>query len=150
MALITVDDLKGYLTESRYLAIFDDDNDGIIDGEAAKVVARAIAIVQAKVAPHYTGTTPIEQTPAVALLQHVAIAYAAALSYRRHPEYAKSDGDREWKEAEALMGDVASGVAFLADHTSQTQPGTVGGAILEDTHHVILNNPDGTSNSGDF
>lgn len=155
MPYIDETQLSNALGPSTYLAIFDDDVDGVVDASAVTlVILRAHARVRSRLVAVLKDMPPELPAAVDPLLVSVELDYAVALSFERHPEYVRSAGAGKTSpqelRADATMEDIVSAQQQLLLTPTQVAPLTVGGAFMDTSHRVALDNTDGSRNTGDF
>jgi phage gp36-like protein len=156
---VSSDDLRDRLNPTTYLAIFDDDNAG--EG-SANPVQLVIDSAEGEV-DSYLITENALPLPALTggktdrLVKLCALDFAQALSYERHPEYARTFGEDAkkmsiWKRASERMGRIQAARQQLPDVVEQAgpKPANVGGIVYDSGPRTITNSLDGTDNGGDF
>lgn len=153
MAYITQAELAYALSGTSFAAIFDQDNDGIADGPVVDaVIARASAMVDAWIAPVYSGPFPIVQSPVPAMIRELTIAYALAIAYERRPDVTRTlqgstDNDTaRWKRADDMGQRLQSAVLRIPDLTSQPKPANVTRSVVYVDEHRRMTD----DNGGDF
>lgn len=157
---ITADDLRDALSPPTFLAIFDDDTSGqVADDRPAvvQVIRRAHSRVVSRLPDLYKTIPNVDPQvgPVPDLLFDAELAYAVALSLQRHPEYARTFGEdtrvkQAFSQAEQIMTELQEAILRIADMPPEPAPRNVGGIILNSGPRVMIDNPDGTPNSGDF
>lgn len=102
----TAEDLKLELSEETFRQIYDDDNSGEGDTPPAEA---DIADAQSEVEGYIRGiyTLPIPD-PVPRILKHCTEKLAASFAERRHPEYARSDGQDRATVARNLLKGIAA------------------------------------------
>jgi uncharacterized protein DUF1320 len=150
-------DLEDTIGAQTVVGLFDDNNDGIADAKpVARVIASAEALVNAAIARAFPSLVlPVTQSPQSELLKEASLMFAIPLSYRRRPEYARTNGESNrgpsmMKQAFDYLEGLCTGKAFLFDVPAEVKPSTVGGVVYETGPRTMLDNSDGTNNSGDF
>jgi hypothetical protein len=99
---------------------------------------------------------PVIQSPLSTMLKQAALRFAIPYSYMRHPEYVRTYGDdpRGGVDAEErareFMDRLCSGRQYLFDVPAEPKPSILGGIFIANGPRTIIDNPDGTINSGDF
>ena len=159
MAYITVAELNVAMGPQMVLQMFDDQaTNTVYEPSVDAVVARASALVDSWIAPVYTGTFPMtfaSESVVPGMILELAVQYAVAIAYERHPDYANaiasSPNKDRFARADALGLQLQAAIRRIPDMPGQLKPVNVTGAILyDDGRRVIADNPDGTTNSGDF
>lgn len=159
--LITAADLRNALGPQLYLAVFDDENVGdtdIVDtsGQVKLVLRRAHMRTVSWLPAIYAGKLPDGTDAEISdLLIDAELLYAQGLAIERHPEYVKQYGEtgrlKSWREqADSIMKDVLEATRRIADVPPEPKPANVGGIVVNNGPRVVVDNPDGSSNSGDF
>lgn len=153
MAAVTQADLENALSPQTVLALFDDNNDGTADpAPIAAVCARATARADSWLAGVYDGPFPLTGT-LPAMYTELALEYAVAFSFERHPEYVRSFGEvpraERWKRADEMGMRLQAAVLRMPDH-SQKVPANVGTPAYDGASRIYVDSVDGTKNSGDF
>jgi hypothetical protein len=150
-------DLEDALSKTTVMRLFDDNNDGEADIDPVnRVIASAEALVNSRIARAYPSLTlPVTQTPQSALLKEAALMFAIPLSYRRRPELVRTTGESGrgpsmMKQAFDYLEGLCTGKQFLFDVPAERKPSTVGGIVYESGPRTMLDDSDGTNNSGDF
>lgn len=154
---ITQADIELRLSPRTVLAIFDDDNDGVADADA---VAAIIDDAEAHVDAALLGFIDMPAiNPADRLIKRAALNFAIAFSFERHPEYVRSFGEEpriHYKRAEDYLDKIQAARRRLPDNNSDltvAAGGTVknvGGIVTDSGPRTLVDDPDGTQNSGDF
>jgi phage gp36-like protein len=157
MAYITQAELQYALSSTSFIAIFDQDNDGVADEAVVDaVIGRASAMTDAWIAPVYRGPFPITQVPVPAMIRELTIQYCLAIAYERRPDYTRTleggsshDEDR-WKRADAMGMRLQTAVLRIPDYVAQPAPANVGGIVVSGGSRVFIADANGTENRGDF
>jgi Protein of unknown function (DUF1320) len=156
VAYIAQADLENALSPQTILAIFQDDlTVGTPSAAAmADVCARASAMVDSWLAPVYTGPFPIVQSPVPAMCKELALHYAVAFSFERHPDYVRTFGEapraERWRRADEMGARLQAAVLRIPDYVADPVPANVGGLVYDTGPRTILDAADGTSHGGDF
>ncbi len=149
-------DLEAALSPGTVLALYDDDNKGIVNATTIQaVLARASRMVDSYLARVYVGPFPVTQTPVPEVIKYAAVEFAVAFSFERHPEYVHTYGEQyragtRFKRATDMMDRLCQGQQEIPDWNLQPKPKNVGGLITSQGPRTIIDNPDGTTNGGDF
>lgn len=158
---ISADDLCVSLSQSTYMALFDDlrTNDRAtvdVSAQVTQVRMRAHAAVMSWLPAIYK-TMPNEpplQPPY--LLVDAELFLATVFAYRRHSEYVRTYGAEpggkmyaEWVE---MMRRIQSAETQIAptDNAPEGSPETIGTFVVNGGPRLICDNADGSSNGGDF
>ncbi|WP_394847396.1 hypothetical protein LZC95_08015 [Pendulispora brunnea] len=150
---VSFEELRAALGPATFLAIFDDDNDGTVSPNdvAVSLVRQRGHVEVLSYLPRIYDTLP---TAVPLLLKSAELDYDIALSYERHPEYVRSFGEEtraeRWLRAEKRMERVAEAVQQLTDHAPEPKPGILAPFLYSRAHRVLIDDPDGTDNGGDF
>lgn len=133
MAYTNASDLQLTIGQAAYLAIFDDENTGVVNQQAIDLVlTRACARVDGYLSKVYTGPLPLPD-PAPPLAREAALEFAVGMAYLRSPEYARRYGEKlkvdEFERGEKLCKDLALNVQRLADPPAVEDPSNVGGGV---------------------
>jgi hypothetical protein len=152
---ITQAQLSDALGPVTFLAIFDDNNDGALDSTAvALVLLRAHARVTSQLLSELDTLPPEEPAAVDPILVSAELDYAVAFSFERHPEYVRTAGGTgkspQEARADATMKAILAASAQLQQGPTQGAPRNSGGAFIDTSHRVALDNVDGSRNSGDF
>jgi hypothetical protein len=155
MAYVTQSEVSYALGIPIVLAIFDDDQDGIVDGPALDaVIARASAMTDSWIAPVYKGPFPIVQVPIPALIKELTLQYVEAMCFDRRPDivrgFGSDDAQKRWPRADDMGKKLQAAILRIPDYVAQPKPANVGGISVANTANVITQNTDGTPNMGDF
>jgi phage gp36-like protein len=156
MAYITQTDLESALSPATVIALFNDQDQGVVYVTALEgVLERASAEVDAYLARVYRGPFPIAQTPVPAVVKNCTLEFAIAFSFERHPEYVHTFGEQyrgttRYKRACEMAERLATGLQEIPDWTLSPRGGNVGGIVYTQGPRTIIDNPDGTTNNGDF
>lgn len=152
-------DLRAAIWPGMFIQLFDDAGTGTVSNGSASVL-QVLALAHAEVIsylPRAYDVTPNELPSAVSqLLVSAELDFAIAYAFRRRPELAARLGDTfirdTFARATKKMENVANSVQQIAanDNPPASSPGTRGGIITDNSHRVLIDNSDGTSNSGDF
>jgi hypothetical protein len=166
---IAAKDLRLALSAVVYMAIFDDDRTKsqttVDDSDQVKqVLALSAAEVASYLPALFAANAGPAQLPAQVsqLLAGAQLQYARVLSYQRRPEYVKTYGAQPGGKMEDLfrtkmeriqssIQQVPAGDGVAADGSSPVpDPPNVGAIVTPDDHRIIVSDPDGTDNLGDF
>lgn len=167
-AFITADDLIDAMSETTFMALFNDANVEDVDDvktstPVKSVIFRAHAQVISFLPRVYTALPP--ESPAGVtsgsdsipiLLKDAELKWAMIYAYRRHKEYVKTysaqPGGPSEKEALEAMERIADLVQQIAssDNPPTAKPGLPQSIVVDDSTRIIMSDPDGTSNQGDF
>lgn len=166
---VTAKQLRLSLGPVTYMAIFDDartGNTGTVD--ASDQVLQVLAESAAEVASYIPALYTREQAPAQLpgntawVLTGAQLLYAKCLSWQRHPELVKTYGAQPGGKVETLFrekmvriqssiqqvapgdGDATSGASPVPD------PPNVSANVIPEDDRIIVSDPDGTPNIGDF
>lgn len=156
MPYITQADLEGALSPATVLALFNDQDQGVVYAPALLLVlTRASAEVDSYLARNFKGPFPVPQTPVPAVIKNCAIEFAIAYSFERHPEYVHTYGEQyrgttRYKRACEMAERLATGLQETPDWVLQPRGGNVGGIIYSAGPRTIIDGPNGESNGGDF
>lgn len=157
--LITPQDLRIRLSATTILAIFDDDNtrdlDLVLASDAVlQVLNEAHARCVSWLPSIYTKIpdgSDTSDTPE--LLRAAELAYAKAIAWERHREYARASGvdvENLFKRADDMMARIQASVLRITDSPPERAPANVGGFVRNNGPRVFCSDPSGRSNSGDF
>jgi hypothetical protein len=150
-------DLENATSIATVAACFDDGNGGgaLNTGAIASVIARAELKVLSWLGDEY-GPPPFSPVQIAVLqvdpfLAYAALEYCIAFMFDRHPEYVRANGKERgerFKRAEDQMQQVLDGRQRLP--VAQAVPANVGGVSTDGAARIISDNPDGSTNSGDY
>jgi hypothetical protein len=164
----TPQDLVDAISEQAYFALFDDGNTlnrGVVDASTpvTKCIRRAHAQVTSflpriyKAFPSETAGGIDSDTDSIpALLKDAELQFAIIFAYRRHQEYVRTfgaePGGKLMDEALELMERIATAVQQIppTDSPPEPSPRVLPVPMTDDSPRLILDNPDGSSNLGDF
>ncbi len=168
-AFTTPQDLVDAISETAYMAIFDDGNTGsrvIVDASrpVLSVIARAHAQtcsylprVYAVMPPEAPGANIVVGGDSISvLLKDFEVQWATIYAYRRHPEYVRTYAAEPngalTKELVAALERFALLQVQIAptDSPPQPAPGLAQSIVYASGPRIISDNSDGTSNMGDF
>lgn len=158
---IAAQDLRLALGPVSYMAVFDDSRSKDVPTvDASPQVAQVIALSAAEVASYLPVLWPDlpPQLPATAsqLLAGAQLDYARVLSYRRHPEYVKTydagPGGKMEELFRAKMARIQSSIQQVVpqDAPAAEPPANVGGSFADDGKRMVVTEPDGRDNFGDW
>lgn len=166
---VTAKQLRLALGPVTYMAIFDDGRSkDVVVVDASDQVLQVLAESAADVASYLPALYTREQSPAQVpgstswLLTGAQLMYAKCLAWQRHPEYVKTYGAQPGGKLETQyrekMERIQSSIQQVApgDGTATSgadpvpDPPNVGGVVRADDDRIIISDPDGTSNLGDF
>lgn len=156
MAYIDQTDLEAALSPATVLALFNDQNEGVVYTPALlAVLTRASTEVDSYLARDFKGPFPVPQTPVPAVIKNCTVEFAIAFSFERHPEYVHTYGEQfrgttRYKRACEMAERLATGLQETPDWVLQPRGGDVGGIIFSAGPRTITDSPDGTYNGGDF
>lgn len=156
VAYLVQDDLESALSPSTVLALYDDENKGVVNQTALNaVLTRASRWVDSYLARVYVGPFPVSQLPVPEIIKDAAIEFAIAFSFERHPEYVQTYGEQyragtRFKRACEMMDRICQGQQEIPDWNLQPKPRNVGGIITSAGPRTIIDSPDGSVNGGDF
>lgn len=155
MVYIAQADVENALGKNVVKAIFDDDQDGVVDGAPMTAcVNYASAQVDAFLAGTYDITLPIAAPDDI--VKFAAVDFACAYATRRRPDLVRAMNEKSWTDfrdaAIANMKLFASGLKRISTGTAATatSPANAGGFITEDGARISTTSSDGTDNQGDF
>lgn len=153
MAYLTQTDLENRLSRAKVLAIYDDDNDGVVNQAALDAVLQTASdLVDGTIARSYTGTFPMASPPPV-LAKEAAVLYAMALSIERAPEFLAQYGDKYLfamrDQADKLCERIATAMTKMVDAPPPVASSVISGGIVQSstTMFTVVN---GSSSTGDF
>ena len=161
MAYITVAELNVAMGPQMVLQMFDDMQTGAVyEPSVDAVVARASAMVDSWIAPVYAGTLPMtfaSESQVPGMILELAVQYAVAIAYERHPDYANaiasSPNKDRFARADALGKQLQAAIRRIPDLINNP-PANVGGVSLTVGTNVTLPNPAylpyGCTGNGDF
>lgn len=168
-AFTTPQDLVDAISETTYMAIFDDASSGSrtavdVSRPVLSVIARAHANVASFLPRIYTTMPP--EVPAAnltlggdnisILLKDAELQWATIYSYRRHPEYVRTYGAEPngplTKEVLAMLERIAGLFQQIpaTDSPPAPKPGLPLSIVYSSGPRIISDNADGTPNQGDF
>lgn len=143
--------LENFLGTATVLALFDDNNTGVVNTTALNdIAAQASARLDGKLARVYSGPFPIAQTPLPENIVHAALLYGKYFAYQRRPEYVKQYGDRPLKEANEFAQELCEATELMADYLGQPLPQNVGTIVNNAGPRLIIDGTDGSYSGGDF
>lgn len=167
-AFITPQDLVDAISETTYMAIFDDQSTGsrsVVDASmpVQSILARAHAQCMSFL-PRIYGTLPPEVPSGIVaggdsipvLIKDAEVQWATIYTYRRHPEYVRTYGAEPngamTKEVVDMLERLADLVQQVAptDSPPQPRPGLVQSVVTGLGPRLVSPNDDGSSNLGDF
>lgn len=152
-------DLEKALSPRTVLAIFQDDPAiGTADNDAVEAV---IDRAEAQVDSALLGFVPMPlANPLDRLVKAVALEFAIAYSFERHPEYVRAFGESQRQNkidrAELMLARIQQALRRLPDNNTAATVGAggttynVGGIVTASGPRTMVDSPDGTQNSGDF
>lgn len=145
-------DLENAISTATVLALYDDGN-GVVNAAAVNAnLERAENEVLSWMVPEYGQSVRSDPTLATdAFLKYAALEYAVAHAFDRHPEYVRANGrerGERFERADARMQRVLQ--SRQQPPTLATRPANVGGVVTDGGSRLVIDNPDGTSNGGDF
>ncbi len=154
---LTQTHLEKAISARTVLAIYDDDDDGIADADAIEFnIERAEGEVDSRL----LGFVPMPITNLDdRLVRQASLEFLIAFSFERHPEYVRTFGEGNrlhYDRAVARCERIQSARQRLPDNneTATIAKGgvtyNVGGLITNSGPRTMIDNPDGTQNSGDF
>jgi hypothetical protein len=154
MAYVTHAEVQAAMSPQTFIGVFDDDLDGEADDVPIdEMIERASSRTDGWLAAIYNGPWPITQTPVPGLVRELTLQYVLAMAYERRPDFARQlggdDKDR-WARADELGKRLEAAVLRITDLEGQAKPANVGGVVVDNASRIIVDDPDGTSNSGDF
>jgi len=166
---IAAKDLRLALSPVVYMAIFADARETdptVVDGsdQVAQVLALSAAEVASYLPALFAPSASPAQLPAQVsqLLAGAQLLYARILSYQRRPEYVKTYGAQpggkledmfraKMERIQSSIQQVPPGDGVASDGASPVaDPPNVGASVTPEDHRIIINDPDGTDNLGDF
>lgn len=166
---VTAKQLRLSLGPVTYMQLFDDDRTGSIPAvDVSDQVLQALAESAAEVASYlpalYTQPQAPAQLPGATawLLTGAQLLYAKCLSWQRHPELVKTYGAQPGGKVETLFREkmlrIQSSIQQVApgDGTAQNgaspvaDPPNVSAIVVPEDDRIIISDPDGTPNVGDF
>jgi len=156
MAYATQEDLEHQLSPATVQNLFDDQNMGSVYTPALDaVLLRASSWVDSFLARVYRGPFPVTQSPVPQAIKDACLEFAISFSFERHPEYVQTYGETyrstvRFKRACEMMERICNGMQEIPDWTLQPKQLNIGGIITVSGPRTIIDNPDGSSNSGDF
>lgn len=156
--LISVEDLRDYLSPTILLRIFDDDNTGDLDTVMA---SRPVQLVLTQAHANCVSWLPVmyntlpdgDDAELPELLRGAELEYAKALAWDRHREIAKAssvDVDALYKRVDLKMTRLQESTLRIADSPPEAKPRNVGGLVRDEGFRVMCGTTSGVSNSGDF
>jgi hypothetical protein len=145
--------LEQLIGQATVLACFDDFNKGAADpGSIALVQELSDAKIDGALATEYPdGKFPIDAPPA--LVVHASLMYGRYLAYQRRPEYVKMYGEQPFLDAKSEIDRMVNAREYLTDALGSSiaiKPDNVGGVFVDNGPRIIVDNPDGSRNSGDY
>lgn len=161
---VSAQDLRLSLGPVTYMAIFDDapktKDITAVDAsdQVALVLDDSAADVKSYLPSLFNDLAMPPELPAASskLLRGAQLIYAKVLSYQRHPEYVKTygaqhDGPME-KRYREMMSRIQSAIQRIpaTDSPPLEQPANVSTVVRDDGRRIILTEPDGDRNLGDF
>lgn len=158
--LITAADLRATLSEPTYMALFDDDQSGVVasvdasDG-VAMCLRRAHIRCVSWLGVNYSKVPLVTDTDVPDLLIDAELNYATGIAFDRHPEYTRQYGEdprrkAAYDQAELTMLRVQEAILQFVDSASMKEPENVGGIIVNEGQKMFLGATSGALNSGDF
>ena len=156
MPYIAQSDLENALSPQTVAALYDDQNVGSAYAPAiTAVLTRASTMVDSYLARVFQGPFPVPQLPVPQAIVDATLEFAIVMSFERHPDYVRTFGEEQrsgsrWKRAIDLMERICDGLQEIPDWNLQPKAGNIGGVIYSAGPRTIVDNTDGTSNTGDF
>lgn len=155
MAYITATDLEVRIGRQAILAIYDDDNDGVVDAATlADVCDQASARVDSYLATSYKGALPLSVDPHTgkypSVVKQAAVEWARYMAFDRHPEYVRMYGTKPLEEAKALSSALAKAEQYLPDNSAEPAPRGTFGIVYAPGQRLLTDSPDGQRNGGDL
>lgn len=158
---IAAADLRLALGPVNYMAIFDDSRSKDVPTvDASPQVAQVLNLSAAEVASYlpvlWPDLPPQLPQSASQLLAGAQLDYSRVLSYRRHPEFIKTydagPGGKMEELFRAKMGRIQSSIQQIVptDAPAKEDPANVGGSFADDGKRMVVTEPDGRDNMGDF
>ncbi len=165
---ITAQDVVDAISEPAYMLCFDDTNSGLratVDAstQVQSVLTRTWAWVESWLPNIYAKLPPGVPAGVVTggdtiprLLKDAALQYAQILTWRRHPEVAKTYGAPPvaslMAELAEFMERIQVGVQRISPNDSPPEavPQNIGGVAAADGARIAMSNTDGTTNTGDW
>lgn len=167
MAYLVDADLRSRFGLETYIALFD--QDGTYDRDTGvptalmttavnAVIAGATARVNAWLPNSYIGKLPFggADNPVPEIIKEAALLYAKALAYEQNPDHlnaVKAVPGMTLKDmlktADEMAERVQDSVLRMYDAAAPT-PANVGGVVYSQGPRLVIDNPDGTPNGGDF
>lgn len=153
MAYLTQTDLEIAIGAQAVATLFDNGS-GAVDTAALDLVfSRAGAWVDAYLATVYRGPWPIP-SPTPVMVKEAALTMAIGLSYDRRPEFVRQvfgEARRDYrKEAKDALKMFAEGNLTIVENSPAKSDTITGGIVYASGPRLIVDSPDGTSNTGDF
>lgn len=167
-AFITPQDLVDAISETTYMAIFDDASTGSRAAvDASKPVQSILARAHAQCIsflPRLYATMPPEAPAGIVtggdsipiLLKDAEVQWATIYTYRRHPEYVRTYGAEPNGSMTKEVGEMLERLADLVQQIAPTdsppvpKPGLTQSIVYSSGPRIISDNADGTPNGGDF
>ena len=156
---IKAQDLITRLTPETYLQIFDDENTGDVANVNDVAVQQVIDGAEGEVDSYLIveRALPLPSPPALdRIVVATSLDFAEALSFLRHPEYARTFGENPraqalWERGSRRMERVKEGRQNLPDTDQQNpKPLNTGGLVLDEGPRTIVTGSDGTENGFGF
>lgn len=147
-------DLESFLTSNTVINLFDDDGDGVADATPIRdICISASAQADSWILPEFADLVPLADGTAIpAMLKRLALFYAIAESFERHPEYEKKFGENRRAtgsrdRAEKLGLQLQEAIRRFSDVSES--PANVGGVVTSGGPALLVNQ-DGEYIGGDF
>src|SRR5437763_1542080 len=119
MAYITTAEFLMAIPPSVALAIFDDNNDSVLDQTTIDFfIARASGITDSVIAPVYAGPFPITQQPVPSMIKEHTLQWTIWFVFERHPEFTRTLGmnqDARYKQAVTLGENLQKAILRIPD-----------------------------------
>lgn len=144
------------LSPATVLALFDDQNTGVVHAPAmVGVLRRARGWVDSYLATQYQPPFPVPQIPVPEMIKNASLEFSISFSFERHPEYVHTYGEAyratsRFDRACEMMTRIMSNIQEIPDWLQQSKARNVGGIITSTGPRTIIDSPDGRYNGGDF
>lgn len=159
--LVTAADLRNTLKAAVYIAIFDDNNDGIAElldtaPQVLLVLRRAHTRVVSRLGDLYAKIPDGVDAPNIPdLLFDAELNYCIGLAFDRSPEFTKNNGfepqrKSAYAQADSTMQLLQEAILRIVDFPPAAAPFNVGGAVLDSGQRTVLDSTNGQRNSGDL
>jgi len=151
--LFTQADIENALGKPLFVAIYDDDNDGNPDSAPiAACIDSATSDVLSWLAGNYTDWSEQLPDPIPSAMKYAAVDFAMAYTARRRPDIFKATNSTTWQEFEKSAIEKMKRYAQAAQRlpAATAAPKNVGSYTTSTGTNIFTDDPDGTSNQGDF